>query len=290
MTSREPAVAGNAATRRCLQLVDRPPPVAVRYFYTSPLAIDDPLSPLPPASSAGPTSSKVPPRPFSAFDNAALDKAWTDVRRKRLKLGERGSNEKRLSKDLEAKAQDLRRGSITNTSAAEAKRRSIAGSVASSMLPPPSPRHRPQRMPSNDLLNSKARSRAGTLDNKGADGSKPSSLRNSDANAFSGVDTSTVTGNPFIRAPIKKDIGSSSRSRSTSVRPLSQKVDSYDWEDAAEASPTVASRDQSAIREAAKAKPLGPMEKVPVGVSRLHEVIVPDLKYVLDSICHREFC
>lgn len=279
MTSREPAVAGNAATRRGLQLVDRPPPVAVRYFYTSPLAIDDPLSPLPPASSAGSTSSKVPPRPFSAFDNAALDKAWNDVRRKRLKLGESSKQEKRLSRELELKNQDVRRGSITNYSAAEAKRRSIAGSVSSNMMAPPSPRHRPQRMPSNDLLNTQARSRAGTLDQKGSEGSKPSSLRGGDASSFSGVDTSTVTGNPFIRAPSKKDIGSSSRSRSTSVRPATQKLDSYDWDDGVQASAAAPPRDESNKRaEPVKTKALGPMEKVPVGVSRLHEVIVPELQ------------
>ena len=280
MTSRGPAGAGNMM-RRDLDHVDRPPAVAVRYFYTSPLAIDDPLSPLPPASSAGSTSSRVPPRPLSAFDNAALDKAWLDVRKKRLRLGERGANEKRLSKELEAKVQDERRGSVTNYSAAEAKRRSVAGSITS--MPPPSPRHRPQRMPSNDLLNSQARSRAGTLDKKTSEGSKPSSLRAENA-SFSGVDTSTVTGNPFVRAPSKKDVGSSSRSRSTSVRPVSQKLDSYDWEDAAHASPTVPSRDQSTKRpEPSKPRTTGPQEKVPVGVSRLHEVVVPDLQYVVFS-------
>ena len=276
MTSREPAYAGST-TRRDPEQVDRPPPLAVRYFYTSPLAIDDPLSPLPPASSAGSTSSKVPPRPFSAFDNAALDKAWSDVRRQRLKLGERGTNEKRLSKELEAKAQDVRRGSVTNYSAAEAKRRSVAGSVVS--MPPPSPRHRPQRMPSNDLLNSQGRSRAGTLDNRTSEGSKPSSLRNAENAIFSGVDTSTVTGNPFIRAPSKKDIGSSSRSRSTSMRPPTQKLDSYNWDDDTHAPAATATTEQPVKRaEPAKPKNAGPQEKVPVGVSRLHEVVVPDLQ------------
>jgi hypothetical protein len=273
MTSREPATAGH--TRRALEQVDRPPPIAVRYFYTSPLAIDDPLSPLPPATSSALPSYKVAPRAFSAFDNAALDKAWTDVRRKRLKISERGANEKRLSKELELpQVQDVSRGSTTNYSSAEQKRRSIVGNSAV----PPSPRHRPQRMPSNDLLSVHGRSRADTLDAKSTDGSKPSSLRNPDNASFSGVDTSTVTGHPFIRAPSRTNIASSSRSRSTSLRPVSHKLDSYDWAEASNADGNAQSQDPMKPSESAKPKPAGPTAKVAVGVSRLHEVVLPELQ------------
>jgi hypothetical protein len=60
---------------------------------------------------------------------------------------------------------------------------------------------------------------------------------------------------------------------------MTQKLDSYDWEDTAQPAETVPSRDQSTRRaEPAKTKPAGPIEKVPVGVSRLHEVVVPDLQ------------
>ncbi|KIW06793.1 uncharacterized protein PV09_02473 [Verruconis gallopava] len=277
MTTREPAFAGS--TRRALERVDRPPPIAVRYFYTSPLAIDDPLSPLPPPSASATASYKVAPRPFSQFDNAALDKAWKDIRQKRLKLDEKCNSEKRLSKDLDVRAQDVGRGSATNSSTAETKRRSIVGSVGSCAAPP-SPKNRPQRMPSTDLLSAQARSRAGTLDQRPSDGSRPSSLRNQESSGFgAAIDTSTVTGNPFIRAPSKKDVGSSSRSRSTSVRPLSQKMDSYDWSDGVDIAANGSSRDQSTRRsDTVQNRSTGPTAKVPVGVSRLHEVIIPDLK------------
>ncbi|KAI9803394.1 MAG: hypothetical protein M1833_000913 [Piccolia ochrophora] len=56
---------------------DSPPSLKAHFFYTSAVPIDDPLSPLPPPSSgAASTAPKHPPRPFSAFDNAALEEAW----------------------------------------------------------------------------------------------------------------------------------------------------------------------------------------------------------------------
>lgn len=52
------------------------PCIIAQYFYSSPLPIDDPLSvvPIPTGSDSKPT--KVPPRPFSASDNNALEEAW----------------------------------------------------------------------------------------------------------------------------------------------------------------------------------------------------------------------
>ncbi|KAH8601294.1 DDHD domain-containing protein [Bisporella sp. PMI_857] len=53
---------------------DGMPSMKAQFFYTSPLPIDDPLSAVPPASSS--ETTKHPPRPFSAFDNNALEEAW----------------------------------------------------------------------------------------------------------------------------------------------------------------------------------------------------------------------
>ena len=53
---------------------DEPPSLRARFFYTSVLPIDDPLSPLPPLSDS--KTANQPPRPFSARDNAALEEAW----------------------------------------------------------------------------------------------------------------------------------------------------------------------------------------------------------------------
>jgi len=50
------------------------PSLRAGWFYTSPLPIDDPLSAVPPPS--GSESVKHPPRPFSLYDNSALEEAW----------------------------------------------------------------------------------------------------------------------------------------------------------------------------------------------------------------------
>lgn len=263
---------------------DPPPPLAVRYFYTSPLAIDDPLSPLPPPVTASTLSYKHPPRPFSAYDNHALDKAWLEVWRKRLKLGERGNNEKRGSREPTGSGtfQHTKTGSLTNTSAAESKRRSLVGSIGSNSGHP-SPRQKPQRMPSNDLLASTAKARAGSTDQRAGEGSVPNSLRMLDPadGSFPPLDTSTTTGNPFIRAPLRME-PASSRSRSASLRPNTQKIDSYNWGDDQSlkgADREIPSRDQSKAPELSSVQQeKGPSAKVPVGVSRLHEVALPDLQ------------
>ena len=52
-----------------------PPPITPWWFYTSPLPLDDPLSPLPITTSAT-SSTRHPPRPFSLYDTRALEKTY----------------------------------------------------------------------------------------------------------------------------------------------------------------------------------------------------------------------
>ncbi|KAF2431034.1 hypothetical protein EJ08DRAFT_632712 [Tothia fuscella] len=282
----------NRYVREAAHASEPPPTLAVRYFFTSSLAIDDPLSPVPPPLSSGSSAYRVPPRPFSTYDNATLDKEWLDIRRKKIKLrGTLAGPQSRQSSNASA-ISESKRGSATNTSAAEAKRRSLVGSVGSVGVRsiPPSPRNRPQvpesprhrpmaRMPSNELLSVSAKARS--VDNKSGElRSVPSSLRALDPadSSLNAVDTSTVTGNPFARAPIRSEYASSTRSRSNSVRPNTQKLDSYNWGDDRELIADSNAPEEMREPEAVAPKPSGPSAKVPVGVSRLHEVIIPDLQ------------
>ena len=67
----------NPFTRRASMVSEVAPKLKAHFFYNSALPIDDPLSPVPPpTTSASPGTSNVPPRPFSAYDNAALEEAW----------------------------------------------------------------------------------------------------------------------------------------------------------------------------------------------------------------------
>lgn len=56
-----------------------PPPIRAQFFYVSSVPIDDPLSPLPPVSSDIKSSASHQPQPFSARDNAALTEAWQGI-------------------------------------------------------------------------------------------------------------------------------------------------------------------------------------------------------------------
>ncbi|KAL8853253.1 MAG: hypothetical protein Q9221_001864 [Calogaya cf. arnoldii] len=102
----------NIFTRRA-STVDRgdPPPIRAQFFYSSPLPIDDPLSPVPPPSTKPAASSRVPPRPFSVADNKALDEAWRqlqnatngkeDVKRTTSKLKRDDSSSDELEEKIE---------------------------------------------------------------------------------------------------------------------------------------------------------------------------------------------
>ena len=68
----------NPFIRRASTVSELPPKIAARFFYSSALPIDDPLSPLPPPSTNS-TPSKVAPLPFSHHDNAALEEAWQSL-------------------------------------------------------------------------------------------------------------------------------------------------------------------------------------------------------------------
>ena len=67
----------NAFIRRASELAETAPRLRPYFFYSSSLPIDDPLSPLPaPATSSLTSTTRVAPRPFSAYDNGALEEAW----------------------------------------------------------------------------------------------------------------------------------------------------------------------------------------------------------------------
>ena len=62
---------------KALLTSDDVPEIKAQFFYSSALTIDDPLAPIPPPPISTSTKPlKLPPRPFSIHDNAALDKAW----------------------------------------------------------------------------------------------------------------------------------------------------------------------------------------------------------------------
>ncbi|KAL9597677.1 MAG: hypothetical protein Q9219_005004 [cf. Caloplaca sp. 3 TL-2023] len=66
----------NVFTRRASSVSADAPLLRAQFFYSSPLPIDDPLSPVPPPSGKPAATTRVSPRPYSVADNKALEEAW----------------------------------------------------------------------------------------------------------------------------------------------------------------------------------------------------------------------
>ncbi|KAI4837631.1 hypothetical protein E4T44_08243, partial [Aureobasidium sp. EXF-8845] len=248
----------NQYIRQILHHSEAPPPVKARFFYTSPLAIDDPLSPLPPsAQTAQTTYAKLPPRPFSEFDNTALDKAWHDLRHKLLRYNEvRGEKQKPADPrpgSRQEKGKNIELGLSTSPS--------THLSTSPSARLSSSPSARLSSSPSAHLSTSPfyrrpaSKSDASTRDNILADVYEPPAIP-AEAEAHA------TTGTPFIRAP------SSRRVNQIQSRPQTQPTDSYQWDEPSEA-----------IKQPSQPRPdpEAPSARIAVGVSRLHHVAMPDL-------------
>ena len=86
---------GPAESTKQPVILEETPPLRAQFFFNSPLALDDPLSPVPPpTNSTSSTLSKRPPRPFSAYDNAALEEAWAGLEVSKLALHRGGKGAK----------------------------------------------------------------------------------------------------------------------------------------------------------------------------------------------------
>ncbi|KAK3670187.1 hypothetical protein LTR78_009943 [Recurvomyces mirabilis] len=234
--------------REVLHHTDPPPPIEARFFYSSQVPIDDPLSPVPPASSKIPAG--LPPKPFSAYDNTSLDNAWHELRRKILKYNEEHGEKPAVREASRARAgsRGVREGKGSRRDSGSKPaviRTSLAKQAASSLN---------QVDGHADV--------AVEPDVAGEEGSQSAT----DVPALPGT-----TGTPFIRAPSGKrpsDIRHVDPVPMT--RPKIHAHDTYVWEDSShlvEHSPAPEQR----------RKEDRPEMSVPVGVSRLHKVEMPEL-------------
>ncbi|KAJ9602612.1 hypothetical protein H2200_012805 [Cladophialophora chaetospira] len=272
-----------------------PPSVKAQFFYVSSLPIDDPLSPLPPISADKATD--LPPQPFSAKDNAALEEAWQAFQKGSEELAEEEKERRRnLAEGVFSFAQFGRRNGgkprATNTGASGSKTSSRRRAKVSAKGPtsgsqvmldnPPddshdsrpvdaeelrqsaelqnqpgmaSHRQRRHRSPFHHLHREGKRSRDSSLqrpESKDQSGSLPTADLSSD-----------ISGRPFARAP-------SGRNISASAPPESGYADTSATESRSRSPSSGPHRKKEKEKEADKAF-------VPVGVSKLHLVELPDL-------------
>lgn len=219
-------------------LPDPPPPIYPRFFYYSPMPIDDPLSPLPPPTGSENTWVRQPPKPFSEYDNSALDKAWLELRKKILSY-----NEERGEKDTSREGSRVRRR--TSSSLVRGERRGSDSKAAT-------PRSKASRLAASGLshVNIPPENEAAIVDG-------PES-------ATELGPSHDTTGKPFTRLPSQRKIDGPSRPNITTH-------DTYEWEDSSHLA------DRSPAPEKRRQIDESPADKVPVGVSRLHQVQMPDL-------------
>lgn len=108
------------------------PPLKTQFFYTSPLPIDDPLTAIP-TTSSDPKAAKHSPRPFSPYDNNALEEAWLALGSTRCK-----NNHRKLSPS-----------SIRSLTNEEAQRRTV---LISELAAKHNKKHEAKQIAKNDTL------------------------------------------------------------------------------------------------------------------------------------------
>jgi len=236
----------NRFVREVLHPTEAPLPATARFFYTSHQAIDDPLSPLPPLASTGSAPIKQPPRPFSAYDNENLEKAWRKLRRELLEWNEEEASEKRKFRAAAAVASTsrARSGSAKTAPRKISRAESISRSGSISQR---------QRTQSRVIPFSEHRASLNENQNGEASNSPAGSFRALALEAAE-LEGPATTGTPFIRAP--------SRTKLSTIRPTVQPLDSYEW-DADQ--PIPGTPDRPSTRQG-QPETTGPSAKVPVGV------------------------
>ncbi|KAJ5747056.1 uncharacterized protein N7511_008752 [Penicillium nucicola] len=311
-----------------------PPEIQAQFFYVSSLPIDDPLAALPPPASQGAGSERIPPKPFSARDNIALEDAWRDLReaRKTKLAGQHGSRPPTSTgppgiavpgHELESNVQSHPKASIRE----DPEFISSRGSAVSNT--PPFPDDVPSRSHKSQLAfttSSGVRAHAfGKIDRVGSsldDGmgynipaassidqkrARSSSVNESSATKrrsssnldpedadeeMSGVRANrsrdaSISGSPFLRAPTSQShtpLGRSYESTSSKDRRLDLQAEVL-----VSSTPrsvpkpsglrTTVSLDQlTQDSQGERTEEPNTQSKIPVGVSRLHLVELPNLK------------
>ena len=248
---------------------ETPPPIRVRYFYTSPLVIDDPLSPLPPPVTGATSVRRRPPRPFSEYDNEMINSTWLGLRKKILKHNEE-FGEKQKPFDIPGTptnpvVERLRRNRGESASGEETFRTTMGRDIPSTRSASGGQYSKSSDSMGDDHQGSSCGSQSAK---------PPTSLCVLDPADASPLQGSTTTGTPFIRAPERGNMAQIRTPASVEgrKRPRTHELDSYNWDEDME-STLFGKKDKGQTRRYSKSK-MGPSAKVPVGVSRLHHVVM----------------
>jgi hypothetical protein len=218
-----------------------PPPPALNayWFYTSSLALDDPLSPLP---TTAVQNTKQPPRPFAKYDSTALEAAYQELLREHIaKEGNRKTSSRSRSPARER---------IKRTESSRSREAALEGH--------PIWNHEDDELQLRDEITSTtAPEFEPTIDRRFPGSQRLGAFAPSSAPAETATAANmTTTRNPFIR--------SLSLSRAST---MPQQTSSN------------SSRRSSMTGKKPPPSPAPPPEQkeIPVGIQRLHKVLLPSL-------------
>ncbi|KAI9666726.1 MAG: hypothetical protein M1831_001501 [Alyxoria varia] len=260
-----------------------PPSINVRYFYVSPLDIDDKQAPVPPLSSS--SYSKHLPRPFSSRDNDALEKAWIELNKnlghyEQEKAKERERQERKKAESRSATPAHFRRsrGNTTGSARNQERRESLSRNLGRNRAfeqygSPPTAQH-------VESPTTADQARSPPKASPGSPAELPERLNVADISSASfpgdaGTDdihhveehSQGLTGNPFVRAPSRPKVAQT-------WQPSRGESQSRGGED--QTSPSRASIDSGPV-ESKENTSQPPQMALTVGVSRLHQIRMPDL-------------
>jgi hypothetical protein len=316
------------------QSLPSPPEIRSQFFYLSALPIDDPLAPLPPPATG---NERLPPTPFSAKDNIALEEAWHGLREARkttIADSDRSRPNTSIGPGIAVPGHESISHVEHQSKAADQEEPHLVGSRGSTLSNPPSfaddlPSHshrshlafatgsagiRTQELggkenrvesPLGDGLKHDT-PREIVIDRKRARSSSANEaiVAKRKSNDLSDIENvgegeeetgnlqanrsrdASISGSPFIRAPISQSQTPLGRSfESTSSRDAGERQADLRTSTAPRSAPkpsglrTTVSLDQlTQDSQGERAEEPNSQSKIPVGVSRLHLVELPNLK------------
>ena len=264
----------DAGLSRFVTANEHPPAIRIRYFYASQLALDDPLSPVP-APATATASNRLPPRPLSDIDSDAIDKAWNDLRAK-IKSYREGLERKSKPKFKDITPQTSPKLQPHSTSRTNSISRDRSASKRSSRVLDEVRRDTSGKASPG----SNRRSTISSLDGRHVAHADDQELSNSpqtrglvETSFDIGESNQGTTGTPFVRAPIRSKVSASFRS---GIGPIVTESETSDSRRSSIVKPASGAFDS--LREAStRLSP--PSTSIPVGVARLHQVVLPNLQY-----------
>lgn len=250
------------------------PSITPRFFYESPLALDDPLSPVPPPQTGTVQSTRISPRPFATFDNAALDQSWHDLRARSLKSVEEKEIERRRSEHSREPQSRNDRALHEFESHVGLAPDSVSSSRRESHSTESQVGSRTQSLARGSLEIARETIRSNRTNSLQNSPTSFEPVQRGTASIEKDSSVSGLTARPFARLPSRRRLHTVSSGLAASEGRQSEVIFGHTSTNNTSAGVSQLISTESAVQRSV------PTARVAVGISRLHQVIMPSLRYV----------